>query len=200
MIADVATKLGAFVHGMLLELSHGFPDDHAALFLFLVTLVGELTKVNAVREYLVDRLHEVTASIAARALHLLGILILSKLHLAMFTEKLVAISAFKGLVREVAAHHTVDFLCHFPLQFVLDLLHLNIKLWNWFWAHNSINCLVTDYHIQGLGVNLLLLIKKFFVLNELTLLHGLSLPLSRSICRLFSLNELFRLHFILKDI
>jgi len=47
VIAYVAAKLGALIHGMLLELPHGFPDDHT-LSLFLVALVREFTEVNAV--------------------------------------------------------------------------------------------------------------------------------------------------------
>ena len=47
VIAYVASKLGALIHGMLLELPHGFPDDHT-LSLILVALVREFTEVNTV--------------------------------------------------------------------------------------------------------------------------------------------------------
>jgi hypothetical protein len=47
LIADVTAELGALIHGMLLQLAHGFPDDHAILVI-LVALVGELAEVNAV--------------------------------------------------------------------------------------------------------------------------------------------------------
>ena len=47
VIANVAAKLRALIHCMLLELPHGFPDDHA-MSLILVALVREFTEVNAV--------------------------------------------------------------------------------------------------------------------------------------------------------
>lgn len=47
VIAYVAAKLRALIHCMLLELPHGFPDDHA-MSLILVALVREFTEVNAV--------------------------------------------------------------------------------------------------------------------------------------------------------
>ena len=52
MVADITAKLRALIHGMLLQLPHGFPDDHTML-LFPVAFVGEFTEINAVRKNLV---------------------------------------------------------------------------------------------------------------------------------------------------
>lgn len=62
MVANVAAKLGALVHGMLLQFSHGLPKDN--FLSILPAFVRELTKVNAVSEYFVDRLKEITSLLA----------------------------------------------------------------------------------------------------------------------------------------
>ena len=66
VIAYVASKLGALIHCMLLELPHCFPDDHS-VSLFLVALVREFTEVNAVGKHLVNVLQEVSSGVAACA-------------------------------------------------------------------------------------------------------------------------------------
>lgn len=58
-VADVTAILGAIVNGMLLQLSHGLPDDN--LTTVLPALVRELAEVNTVLEHLVDWLKEVTS-------------------------------------------------------------------------------------------------------------------------------------------
>ena len=58
-VADVTAILGAIVNGMLLQLSHGLPDDN--LTAVLPALVRELAEINTVLEHLVDWLKEVTS-------------------------------------------------------------------------------------------------------------------------------------------
>ena len=146
VIAYVAAEFGALIHGMLLELPHGLPDDHA-LPVVLVALVGELTEVNAVGQHLIDILHEIALGTTPRTLHILRVLGLLELDLAMLAEQFVAITALKGLIWEVATHHTEYFFCHLTLQFVLNFVHLNVKLGDWLWPHNSVHGFVTDNHV-----------------------------------------------------
>jgi hypothetical protein len=87
---------------------------------------------------------------------MVGVRILSQLHLAMLAEQLVTIPAFEGLVWEVTAHDAKDFFRHFPLQFVLDLVHLNVQLRNWLRAHDSVYGLVADDHVEALSRSLVL--------------------------------------------
>lgn len=47
MVADITSKLGALIHGVLLQLSHGLPDNHT-LPIVLEAFVRELTKVDTV--------------------------------------------------------------------------------------------------------------------------------------------------------
>ena len=92
VIAYVAAEFGALIHGMLLELPHGLPDDHA-LPVVLVALVGELTEVNAVGQHLIDILHEIALGTTPRTLYILRVLGLLELDLAMLAEQFVAITA-----------------------------------------------------------------------------------------------------------
>ena len=146
VVAYIASELGALIHGMLLELSHGLPDNHA-LPIVLVALVWKFTEVDAVGQHLIDVLHEVSPSVAARALDVLWVLILFQLNLTVFTEQLIAIFALEGLVWEVTTHHTEDFFSHLALKFVLNLIHLDVQLGNRLRAHNSVNGLVANHHV-----------------------------------------------------
>ena len=89
----------------------------------------------------------------------------------MLAEELVAISALEGLVWEVTTHHAKDFFRHFVLKFVLNLWHLNIKLRNWLWTHNSVDSFIADDHVQLLRGDLLFV--EFAFLIHLLLLQGL---------------------------
>lgn len=53
-IADVAAEFWTFVNRMLLQFEHGLPDDDIATI--FPALVRKLAEINAITEYLVDRL------------------------------------------------------------------------------------------------------------------------------------------------
>jgi hypothetical protein len=89
----------------------------------------------------------------------------------VLAEQLVAIPALKGLVREVTAHHAVDFFHHLSLQLVLNFVHLDVKLWNWLRAHNPVYGFVTNNHIECLRTSLVLV--ENLLINHLLLLHRL---------------------------
>ena len=112
----------------------------------------------------------------------------------MLAEQLVAILALKGLVREVAAHHAVDFFHHLSLQFVLNFVHLDVKLWNWLRAHNPVYGFVTNYHIESLRTSLVLV--ENLLVNHLLLLHRLLAGTAwRPSWGFAPLNVLLGLHF-----
>ena len=126
-------------------------------------------------------------------MNVLRILGLLQLDLAVLAEQLVAILALKGLVREVAAHHAVDFFHHLSLQFVLNFVHLDVKLWNWLRAHNPVNGFVTNYHIESLRTSLILV--ENLLVNHLLLLHRLAGTAWRPSWGFAPLNVLLGLHF-----
>lgn len=66
LVADVATKLGALDHGVLLKLKQRLPDDLTVLAV-RVASVRELAEVNAVAQNFVDFDDEVTALLAVGA-------------------------------------------------------------------------------------------------------------------------------------
>jgi uncharacterized protein YabN with tetrapyrrole methylase and pyrophosphatase domain len=66
LVANVATKLGALDHGVLLQLKQRLPDDLTVLAV-RVASVRELAEVNTVAQYLVDIDDEVAALLAVRA-------------------------------------------------------------------------------------------------------------------------------------
>jgi len=65
-VANVASKLGAVVLSMGLQLRQGLPDE-LALALGSSTPMGELTEVDAVLDDLVDFLHEVALRVTIGA-------------------------------------------------------------------------------------------------------------------------------------
>lgn len=174
VIADVATELWAVVHGMLLQLLHSLPDYLSTLG--LKAFVRELAEVNAIPQYLVDFLHEISSGLAVRAADIVpwsgsralllralafvaSILLSSisslQLYLAVLAEQLIALLTFHWLIRKVVAHDALDLFDHLALQLILDLGHLDVELRNWLWAHDSLDCLIGDeefvVHLITLG-------------------------------------------------
>jgi hypothetical protein len=98
LITDVTAELWALIHGMLLELSHGLPDNHAMLLIF-VAFVRKFTEIYAVLKHLVDVLQKFSSRIAARAADVvprclqIRVCVLFKSNLAVFAEQFIAISA-----------------------------------------------------------------------------------------------------------
>ena len=66
LIANVATKLGTLVHGVLLEFAKRLPDDLTVLAISVATM-RELAEVDAVTQDLVDVGDEVATLLAVRA-------------------------------------------------------------------------------------------------------------------------------------
>lgn len=70
MVADIASKLGALVNSMLLELNHSFPNnDFSAIF---PALVRKLTEINAVPENLINWLQKVASFLAVGTAHIVS--------------------------------------------------------------------------------------------------------------------------------
>ena len=128
-VADVTSKFWALVKGMLLKIKHGFPYDSSTTFFSQPAFMGKLTEVNTVSENLVDILEKVSLNMAAWTAHGVSTIHLSivlKLELAVLAKQLIALFALQRLVRKVTTHHTLDLIYHFPLEFVLNLGHLDI--------------------------------------------------------------------------
>lgn len=142
VVTDITSEFRAVVHGMLLQLTHRLPDYLSSFS--LVAFVRKLAEINAVSQYLVDLLHEVTSCLTVRAADivsrsgsstwsfflralslvrasiLLSSIATHQLYLTVLAEQLIALLTFQRLVWEVVAHDALDFLYHFALQLVLD--------------------------------------------------------------------------------
>ena len=62
LVADVATEFGALIHGMFLEVEHGFPDD-AAVFGLKIAFMWEFTEINAVSQNFINILHKISRNL-----------------------------------------------------------------------------------------------------------------------------------------
>jgi len=60
MVADITSKLWTFKKSMFLKFIHCFPNNFTA-FVVHVASMREFTKINAVSEYFVNFLHEITS-------------------------------------------------------------------------------------------------------------------------------------------
>jgi len=76
-------------------------------------------------------------------LEILVVLIIScslvQLDLAILAEEFIALGAFHWFVRELSAHNALNLLNHFPLEFVLDFIHLNVERWDWLRPHHLVD-------------------------------------------------------------
>jgi hypothetical protein len=100
MVANIATKFGAFMHGMLLKLFHSFPNGDTIFF--LVALMREFAKIDTILQNFVDMCQEIASCLTIWATDIITILLsllstsisLFQLNLALLAEKFVAIFAF----------------------------------------------------------------------------------------------------------
>lgn len=77
-----------------------------------------------------------------------GLIGLEMVLLTVFAVEFVAVLALEGLIWELKTYHTFNFLHHFALELILNLVLLDIQLWDWLRSHNSFNGSVRNEHIS----------------------------------------------------
>ena len=82
-------------------------------------------------------------------IHVVGTASSLELQLAILAEKLVAVFALERLEWELEAHDALDLFDHLSLKLILDLVHLNVKRRNWFWAHHLLDCLIANDKVHS---------------------------------------------------
>lgn len=151
---------------MDLQLFNGLPDDNLLLSFSVVAPMRKFTKINEILNNLIYFSKKWTFNITVRAANcwLLGILLwrillffqfllldlLFKLWVAVLAEKLVTVFALHWLVWELEAYRTLDLFNHLALQFILNLIYLDVKRWDWVWTHDVLDGLVGDNKIHAL--------------------------------------------------
>lgn len=65
MITNITTEFRAVIDSMLLKVTHCLPNDFTMLRIS-VTLMRELTEINAVNKHFIDILQEISSSLAVR--------------------------------------------------------------------------------------------------------------------------------------
>ena len=96
---------------------------------------------------------------------------LTQLHLAVFAEKFVAISALHWLVWELTTDDANDLLDHLSLKLVLNFVHFDVQRWHWLGTHQVLNLTL------GKHKGLTLLERKTLLFGVHFLLQRMVLPL-----------------------